>query len=345
MNGLAAMADTSPVETEVLRLRRLQSEGKHEAALAGARAMLADWPRNRDLLLVEAFSLRHLSRIDEALATLARLESLQPKFSLLHQERGLCFVARRDAPQAIDALLRAVNINPALPMAWKMLEGLYRLTGDGPNAATASAHVATLAGLPAEVVACTSLFADGDLGPAEQRIRAFLLRHGDHPEAMRLLAKIGMARGVLDDAELLLAAVLELAPDHRAARQEYARCLVDRHRHAAARDQLERLLALDPTSLDCRALYAAALVGLGRHDEAIGIYQSMLEEAPEAADLRLWLGHALKTVGRTAEAVPAYRAAAGLRADFGDAWWSLANLKTYRFEDEEIARMREAETP
>jgi tetratricopeptide (TPR) repeat protein len=343
MNAPAVMVDSSLVETEVRRLRRLQGEGGHEAALAGARAMLADWPRNRDLLLIEAVSLRHLLRIDEAMASLDRLEGLHPKFSLLHQERGLCFVARRDAPAAIDALLRAVNINPALPMAWKMLQGLYRLTGDGANAATASAHVETLAGLPGEIVACTALFADGDLLPAEQRIRAFLLRHGDHPEAMRLLAKIGMARGVLDDAELLLAAALELAPDHRAMRLEYARCLVDRHRHAAARDQLDRLRVLDPDNLDYRALAAAALVGLGRHDEAIAIYESMLAEAPEAADLRLWLGHALKTVGRTAESVSAYRAAAALRADFGDAWWSLANLKTYRFEDEEIARMRAAE--
>jgi predicted Zn-dependent protease len=343
MNALAAMAAASPVESEVLRLRQLQGKGAHEAALAGARALLGDWPRNRDLLLIEAFSLRHLGRIDEALEALARLESAHPKFSLLHQERGLCFVARREAPQAIEALLRAVNINPALPMAWKMLEGVYRLIGDGANAATAAAHVATLAGLPGEVVACTALFADGDLAPAEQRIRAFLLRHGDHPEAMRLLAKIGMARGVLDDAELLLSAALELAPDHRAMRLEYARCLVDRHRYAAARAELERLFAADPVNLDYRALAAAALVGLGRHDEAIAIYEALLAEAPEAADVRLWLGHALKTVGRTAEAVSAYRAAAGLRADFGDAWWSLANLKTYRFEDDEIARMRAAE--
>ena len=337
------MADISLVEAEVLRLRRLQSEGRHDVALAGAQAMLVDWPRNRDLMLVEAFSLRHLLRIDEALATLARLELLQPKFSLLHQERGLCFVARREAAPAIDALLRAVNLNPALPMAWKMLEGLYRLTGDLANAATAAAHVATLATLPGEIVACTALFADGDVVPAEHRIRAFLLRHGDHPEAMRLLARIAMARGVLDDAELLLAAMLELAPDHFAARLDYARCLVDRHRYAKAREQLDQLLALDPANLDYRALAAAAAVGLGRNDEAIEIYEAMRTKAPEDADLRLWLGHALKTVGRTSEAVIAYRAAATLRADFGDAWWSLANLKTYRFEDEEIALMRAAE--
>ena len=79
---------------------------------------------------------------------LDRLEALQPRFSLLHQERGLCYVALKDAPRAIEALLRAVNINPALPMSWRMLEGVYRLTGDDENAATAAAHVATLAQLP-----------------------------------------------------------------------------------------------------------------------------------------------------------------------------------------------------
>ena len=343
MTGLAATTDISPVEAEVARLRRLQRDGDHAAALGAAQAMLASWPSNRDLLLIEASSLRHLLRIDEALESLTRLEALQPRFSLLHEERGLCFVARRDAPQAIDALLRAVNINPALPMAWKMLEGLYRLTGDPAHAATAAAHVATLAGLPGEVVACTALFADGDLAPAEQRIRAYLLRHGDHPEAMRLLAKIGMARGVLDDAEVLLAAMLQLVPDHRAARLDFARCLIDRHRYAAARAELKRLLALDSANLEYRALAAAAAVGLGRNDEAIEIYQAMLSDAPNDADLRLWLGHALKTVGRAGEAVDAYRAAADLRPDFGDAWWSLANLKTYRFDTTEIARMRAAE--
>src|SRR5262249_7540989 len=154
----------------------------------------------------------------EALATLDRLEILQPRFSRLHQERGLCHVARKDAPRATDSLLRAVNINPALPRSWSMLEGLYRLTGDARSAAMAAAHVATLKQLPQEVVAATSLFSDGDLVPAERIVRAFLLAHGDHPEAMRLLARIAMARDVLDDAETLLDAVLALAPDHRAAR-------------------------------------------------------------------------------------------------------------------------------
>lgn len=343
MNSVTDIVPASPVEREVGRLRGLQASGAHEPALAGATALLRDYPSNRDLLMIQAVSLRHLSRVAEALKTLARLEALQPRYSQLHQERGLCFVALKDGPRAIDALLRAVNINPALPMSWRMLAGVYKISGDLRNAETAAAHVATLAALPPEVVTATSLFADGELTPAEEMIRAYLLRHGDHPEAMRLLAKIGMARDVLDDAEVLLEAVMVLAPEHRAARYDYAQCLVQRHKYAQARDQVDTLLALDPANPDYRQVAATVAVGLGENEAAIGLYRGLLADAPGSADLNLWLGHALKTVGQLPEAIEAYRAAATARPDFGDAYWSLANLKTYRFGDEDIARMRAEE--
>ena len=126
------------MELELRRLKGLQRAGRHAEALGPAQALLEDLPDNRDLLLVTVISLRHLRRLPEALAMLDRLEQLQPRFSRLHQERGLCRVALKDAPGAIEALLLAVNLNPALPAAWSMLEGLYRLTGDAKDAATAA---------------------------------------------------------------------------------------------------------------------------------------------------------------------------------------------------------------
>ena len=332
-----------PLEQEIARLRQLAEAGRHAEVLEHLRAPLARFPENRDLLLLKAIGQRFLKRIDEALATLDRLGELQPGFSLMHQERGLCHVARKDAPAAIGALLQAVNINPALPMSWRMLEGVYRLSGDGENATMAAGHSAALKALPPDVVIATSLFSDGDLAPAEHIVRQFLLQHGDHPEGMRLLAKIGMARDILDDAEILLEGVLILAPDHRPARYEYAQCLAKRQKHRQAREQIERLLAVDPDNLDYRSLAAAAAVGLGEHDKAMALYRAMLAEVPNAPDVHLWLGHALKTVGQVPEAIAAYRAAAAARRDFGDAYWSLANLKTYRFTDDEIARMRAEE--
>ena len=339
----AATSSPSPIEAEVGSLRKLQKNGRHAEALLTAEALLRDVPENRDLLLIAAISLRYQLRLDEALAMLDRLELTQPRFSRLHEERGLCFVARKDAPGAIDALLIAVNLNPALPMSWRMLEGLYRLTGEAENAVTAAAHVATLKALPPEVVAATSLFSDGDLAPAEQIVRAYLLRHGDHPEAMRLLARIGLARDVLDDAELLLEAVLDLAPQYQAARYDYAQTLVKRQKYVQASEQIEQLLALDASNIDCRALAATVAVGLGDSEKAIGLYRDMLADAPDAPDVHLWLAHALKTTGRLPEAIESYRAAAAARPDFGDAYWSLANLKLYRFIEPEMARMRAEE--
>jgi tetratricopeptide (TPR) repeat protein len=343
MDSTVAHASPLLIDADVERLRRLQAEGRHDQAVDEVAALLRDQPDHRDLLLILAVSQRHLRRIADSLATLERLEQVQPRFSRLHQERGLCHVALKDAPRAIESLLVAVNLNAALPASWRMLEGLYRLTGAADHAATAQAHVETLGRLPPEVLIASSLFYDGDLAPAEVMVRRFLLSRGDHPEAMRLLARIAVAREVLDEAELLLEAVLDLAPDYRAARYDYADCLLKRHKHAQARDQVERLLGLAPDDRQYRALAATIAVGLGEHEKAIALYRAMLAERPDDADVNLWLGHALKTVGRVPEAIDAYRAAAAARPDFGDAYWSLANLKTYRFLDAEIAQMAAAE--
>jgi tetratricopeptide (TPR) repeat protein len=343
MQTATATPATSPVEAEVLRIRGLIERNEFAAALAACEALARKVPENRDVLYMMAVSLRRLDRIPEALATLELLESHHPGFSRLYQERGHCFVAARDAPQAIDAFLKAVNINPALPASWRTLQTLFRMTGQTENAEKAASHVATLAELPGEVVTATALFSDGEMAPAEAIIRAYLLKHGNHVEAMRLLARIGLQQDVLDDAETLLEAVLQLAPDYRAARYDYAMALLRRHKQTEAIAELGKLLQLDPGNRTYRTSYATALVGLGDHEQALALYRELLKDAPLASDLHLSIAHSLKTLGRQPEAIESYRAAAASRPSFGDAYWSLANLKTYRFTDEEIAKMRAEE--
>jgi tetratricopeptide (TPR) repeat protein len=339
MDPTSAEAPTSQVELEVRRIRELLKTHEHADGLRAAEALAIEVPENRDVLYLIAMSQRYLGRIPEALATLERLEQCHPRFSRLYQERGHCYVTLRDAPRAIEAFLMGVNINPALPASWSMLEGLYRMTGQTGNAGMAAAHVATLQRLPPEVMHATSLFSDGDLLPAENMVRAYLLKHGNHIEAMRLLARIGIERDVLDDAELLLDAVLQLAPDYQAARYDFACVLAERHKYAQARTELEALLQLEPNNRQYKTLYATTCVGLGEHEKAITLYEELLTDAPAAAELRLSVAHSLKTLGRREESIEAYRTAAAVRPGYGDAYWSLANLKTYRFTDGEIARM------
>ena len=111
----------------------------------------------------------------------------------------------------------------------------------------------------------------------------------------------------------------------------------------AAQQQAEKLLAADPANRNYRTLQAMTYVGLGQHERAIGLYRGLLTGAAQPADLHLSIAHSLKTLGRREEAIAEYRAAAAARAAYGDAYWSLANLKTYRFEEAELAAMRAAE--
>jgi tetratricopeptide (TPR) repeat protein len=332
------------VELEVRRIRELVQERRFAEALGSAEALLATVPENRDVLYLRALSQRMLGDIPAALATLAGLERLHPRFSRLYQERGLCHVALKQAPQAIDAFLHAAHINAALPVSWNMLEGLFRMTGQAGNAAEAAAHVATLKKLPPDVVTATALFSDGDWAEAEDLVRAFLLEHGHHIEAMRLLARIGIERDVLDDAQLLLEAVLDVAPDYHAARFDYAQVLIKRHLHQRAHEQAEKLLSADGSNRNYRTLHALTCVGLGLHERAIELYRELLTGATQPADLHLSIAHSLKTLGRREEAIAEYRAAAEARAGYGDVYWSLANLKTYWFEDSELQQMTTAES-
>ncbi len=330
-----------PQAAQLARIRALLRQREFAPALSASAALLAADPTQRDALLFSSIAQRFLGQLPEAQQTLARLAQHHPRFSRLHEELGHCYAAQKQAPQAIEAFLQAVHLNHALPASWAMLEGLNRMVGRSEEAATAASQVATLRKLPREIVVATGLFMDGDLDDAEPMIRSFLQQHGHDLEAMRLLARIGMARKVFDDAELLLGAVLEVAPDYKAARADYAEVLIEMHKCSQALRELDRLQLEDPDGrLRYEGLRATALVGLGEHGRAVEVYQALISVTPQDADLHLSIAHALKTLGRREEAIAAYRQAEACRSGFGDAYWSLANLKTYRFTDQEFERLQ-----
>ena len=337
----------SPVEFEVERIRALLRDNQIADALSTAQSLIQQAPENRDVLYLKALAERHSRLIDDALATLSVMELHHPQSSLLYQERGHCYVARKDAARAIEAYEHAVRINPALPATWSMLEGLYKMVRQDALRDMAAEHVQRLKRMHPDVIKATGLFCEGDLVAAENLVRAYLIAHGDHPEAMRLLARIAVSREILDEAEVLLAAALEMAPDYIELRRDYACVLLDRHKYVEAMTELDRLLAIDPMNKDYRTLRATATVGLGDHDDGVRRFTQVLADTDPtsrgAADLLLSIGHSHKTVGRRPEAIDAYHRAIAIRPHFGDAYWSLANLKTYRFSDEDIAHLRAAE--
>jgi tetratricopeptide (TPR) repeat protein len=336
-------APPSTIELEVRRIQALLRAGRLDEALAAAEGLRAEVPGNRDVLYLIAVSLRYLKRIPEALEMLAELERPHPEYSRLFQERGHCYLALHRAEPAIEAFLRAVNLNSSLSGSWKALEVLFRMAGRPADAQNAAGQVAKLANLPREIRSAFSMFADGEISAAEHIVRRYLLTHGDHIEGMRLLAQIGMKLDVTDDAELLRENVLVLAPDYHAARYEYAQALLKRHKHVRAREEMEKLLETDPNNRVYRTTHATVCTGFGDYTQALPVYREILAETPDDPELHLSIAHALKTLGRTHEAIESYRAAAAVRPRYGEAYWSLANLKVYRFTDAEIGAMRAGE--
>jgi predicted Zn-dependent protease len=346
MNMETAVSAPPPsrIEIEVRRIRELLERGQFAAALAALQPLRSEVPANRDVLFMTAVSQRYLGHIPDSLATLAVLEQHHPNYAWLHQERGHCYVGMRAAAPAIEAFSRAVALNSSLAASWNALQLLYRMTDRPADADRAAAQVSNLAALPAAIVSAFSLYADGQIQDAEHMVRQYLLTHGDHVEGMRLLAQIGVKMDVLDDAEVLLENLLLLAPHHHVARYEYALVLLKRHKHVRAREEMEKLLALEPNNPAYRTTYATVCTGFGHHERALPLYAEVLRQTPREPELHLSIAHALKTLGRTGEAIDSYHAAAAVRPGFGEAYWSLANLKTYRFTDAEIDQMRSDES-
>jgi tetratricopeptide (TPR) repeat protein len=333
----------SRVELEVRRVQALIERRQFLLALTAAEAMLVEVPENRDVLYLLAVSQRYLGRITDALRTLARFEGIHPDFARLYQERGHCFRAVGETTAAIESYTRAATLNPSLPKSWQALAELCSKVGMSAHAESAARQAAHLAKMARPVVTAAGMFAEGNIDGAERLVRQFLQTHNDDIEAMRLLAQIGVKLDILDDAEFLLESVLVFAPDYHAARYEYAVVLSQRHKHAQALEEVRKLLHFDRENRAFKTVYATACVGIGDHDEALRVLRELLTDAPQQPDLHLSIAHVLKTLGRQQQAIEFYRAAAAARPSFGDAYWSLANLKTYRFSDDEIGRMRAQE--
>lgn len=334
-------ADESSMK--LARIRELTEMQCHREALVAIATLEGSLAESRDALYLTAVNQRRLNNIAAALVTLERLQQRSPGFSRLYEERGHCLLLVHEVSRAIDAFERSVNINTALHSSWSALERLYGAMGDAKKEAIAAEHIATLKRLPPEIVQAGSLFCDGELASAEEILRAYLGKSGNHVEALRLLARIAHQRGALDDVEELLAEVLRLAPNYRAARADYTRVLVDQQKYQEASEVIALLLKLEPDNWDYRSLNATVHAGLGDHERAISSYRELLVAAPSWSHLHLLLGNSLKAVGWQQDAIESYRAAASARASFGDAYWSLANLKTYRFTAAEIERMRAEE--
>ena len=312
--------------------RSVQAAAEMEELLTGELESL-DENAARYLLAVAR---RYSNDYPGAIAAADALIDADAGHARAHQERGYSLLAMNRPDEAARAFGQAVSLNPGLISSWKVLTGLYARAGRADAAAAAKQRHEYLASLPDELVGVIDLMHEGRLLRAERLCRDFLRRHKQHIEGMRLLAELAIRLRIYDDAEFLLESCVEFAPDNVQARSDYLGILNRKCKFQNAAEQAEILLNEQPENPAFLLGMGNALVGIGRIEEGIAFYEKGIERTANKSGAHVMLGHAQKALGRLDDAIAAYRTAYRLKPNYGDAYWSLANIKTYRFTDHEI---------
>lgn len=306
-----------------------------------AQEILKSIPNHPPAMLFLAMAKRRSSDPQAALEVLEPLLNAQHKWAAAHFEYGasLGLVGRGD--EAIEALLKAVQYQPEHPEAWRVLADHLMATGDTEGADTAYArHIQCSTRDPLLREAAAAMIKN-DVAIAERLLKKHLMQKPTDVPAIRMLAEVAARCGRDEDAVKLLVRCLELSPSFVAARYNYAMLLHRRNDSPSALVQIEQCLDADPQNPKYRNLCGVILSRVGEYERSSEMYARLLAEYP--ANPKVWLsyGHVLKTEGRQDECIDAYRTSIDRDPAFGDAYWSLANLKTFRFTEADLSAMDE----
>ena len=313
------------------------------SALTQLKSLTEPDAANPEALYMSAVCARYLQDYPTAHAHLDALIAMSPEFGRAYQEAGHLALAQNNTALALSCYQHACRFNPALLASWERQAELLAQMGRSKDAASARAQADRLKSLPKPLVSVTNLLAEGKLLKAEDLCRKFLRAQPKHVEGMRLLADIGARLGVLEDADILLENAVNLEPDNVQLRLDYIQVLRKRQKFEKALEEAKALYKRNPSDPVFQSHLAIELMQTGDYDGALKLFDTVLKVLPNDAATHTSRGHALKTAGEQDQAIEAYRAACKARPEQGDAWYALANLKTYTFTNQELQHMQSLE--
>jgi predicted Zn-dependent protease len=335
----SGLAGTMVVDARLMRAATLLETDPAAAALE-ATEILKEHPGHPAAMLLLGTARRGIGS-PEAAASFSELAAAQPNSAPVQLELGRTLFAQGRDADALQVLKRAVELQPNLAEAWRELATLYTRLDDPDACDIAYAHFTRLASPEQHLAEAHAALANHRLGAAEALLRRQLTQNSQDPQALRMLAEIAAEREDFVESERLYALTLELAPGYSRARFDLARTLHLQQKAQPMLPLLERLLRLEPASLPYRALQASAFGLLGQNERSREILEALIAEFPSNEALRIHYGNTLRTGGFATEAIAAYRKGTELRPSYGEAWFCLSNLKTFRFEAAEMRAMLE----
>jgi len=270
---------------------------------------------------------------------LRRAVQIAPAYPKANEELGSILLNRGKPEEAIPFLRKATELNPKSAECFFKLGGALKLAGDNDGASAAFAVAHQLSPSVAKLEKASRLFSEKKFREAEKLAQELILENPRDVNAALLLSKIAMDASCYSDAEALLRKIISIAPRFIIAWHELAAAVKEQHRMEETLDILAHALSLDEGNSDSHYRYAAALATAGKTLESVGHYEKSIDLNPKQVGALVGLGHVLKTLGNYDQGIEAYQRARDLKPNFGEIYFSLSNLKTYRFSDEDIEDM------
>jgi len=306
------------------------------------RALLQKHPNDVNVLGLRGAVLIKLNRLQEAEQSLRQTIRLAPTFAKPHEDLGLVLLGLKRPAEAADVLRTAVRLDPQLELAYLNLGKALAMLGFGKEADEAFEKSFSLNPERRKLAHAAEHHKEGRLEQAERLYREVVRDNPANVDALRMLGRIALAAKRNADAERLFRRAVKLAPDFAGAVTDLGRVLKEQNRFEEAIECFNRVIELEPDNPQAHLQLAGALAPAALTYRAIQSYEKALALQPRFPGATLGLGHVLKTVGRQEEAIASYRKCIRLRPDNGESYWSLANLKTYRLSDDDIAAMQKA---
>ena len=288
----------------------------------------------------QAVCLRYCGHYNKALNTLSSLLDSYPEYAKAYQEMGHCYRDQHENNSALRAYEHAVQLNPMLNASWTNISRLLKQQNLLAGSQQAQEKAMYNASLSVPVQQAYHWFYDGKIKQAEHQIRKILQAQPHYVPAMRLLAEIAVKLYVLQDAETILRSAVNLVPHDRDVRLELIHVLQKRQNYNDAINVALEGLKQHPKDPFITLALASQYAGVSDFKIAIPLFDQALTMLPDYALGFLQRGHQHKTLGNIEQAINDYLEAMRLKPDFGDAYWSLANTKTYQFTDSEVAQMQ-----
>ena len=333
--------DETTLSVDLSEATEAVKEARFEDALNLLSIVLKDHSDNVDVLYLAAVSARYLKKFDDSKKYIEHLLFHAPDMGRAYQELGHLNRDMGDEEKAVVHYRQACELNPALLAAWNSLYEYFIKNNNKPAADHALEQINKLQSLPGVLLYVDQILNEGRLGLAETKCRSFLKKNPTHTYAMSLLAEIANRLGYFDDAEFLLEKAVEFKPDDGDLRMKYASILRKKQKFAKTMEQVNILCDKYPDNLTYQAQKASEIMQNGDHEEAITLLDDILSKNPYNFSTLTSKGHAQKTLGRTDQAIQSYQSAYQIKPDHGEAFFSLANLKTYSFTRNELDSMRE----